>query len=74
MADTNKNPAETWSLHVGTIVMTGIAAITGVDGGIATAIGSDVVARVSLGTASSCALAAVGSLAYAQWRRRGTSA
>lgn len=73
MTDINKHSPKLWSQYVGTIVMAGVAIISVVDSGIAAALGNDAVARISLGTAYPCAIAALGSLLYTLWRGRRAS-
>jgi len=73
MADADRDSAKPRSLYVGPVVMAGVAIISGVDSGVAAAFGSDTFAHVSLGTAFSCAFAALGSLVYELWRGRRAS-
>jgi hypothetical protein len=73
LADIDKNPAKPWSLYVGTMVMAGMTVISGINSGVAAAVGSSTVARTSLGTAFAFAAAALGSLAYVLWRGRNGS-
>ncbi len=73
MADLDAESAKPWSLYVGTMVMAGMAVLSGIDAWIAAALGSNFTARMSLQIGISCGFAALGSLAYALRRSQKTT-
>ena len=74
MADSHSDarPARSRALYAGPVVVAGVAVASVLDAGVAAALGSGVMARLSLQTAVACGCAAVASLAYVLRRIRKT--